>query len=128
MNENKTFKMTYSAEQQDELQSIRRKYLAPEEDKMEQIRALDAKTTTKATMTAITVGVLGTLLMGLGMSLCMSKLGNLLGILAMPVGIVLGLAGIALGALAYPLFLHTLKKEREKIAPEILRLTEELMK
>lgn len=129
MNENETFKMTYSAEQQDEIQAIRRKYIIPEEeDKMEQIRALDAKTTTKATMTAITVGVLGTLLMGLGMSLFMSDFGEFLGTLAMPVGIVIGLMGIALGAFAYPLYLHTLKKEREKVAPEILRLTDELMK
>lgn len=128
MNENKTFKMTYSAEQQEEIHEIRRKYLAPEEDKMEQIRALDARTTTKATMTAISVGVLGTLLMGLGMSLSMSELGNVLGVLAMPIGIVIGLVGIVLGAFAYPLFLHTLKKEREKIAPEILRLTDELIK
>lgn len=129
MNENETFKMTYSAEQQDEIQAIRRKYIIPEEeDKMEQIRALDAKTTTKATMTAITVGVLGTLLMGLGMSLFMSDFGAFLGTLAMPVGILIGLMGIALGAFAYPLYLHTLKKEREKVAPEILRLTDELMK
>lgn len=129
MNENETFKMTYSAEQQDEIQAIRRKYMIPEEeDKMEQIRALDAKTTTKATMTAITVGVFGTLLMGLGMSLFMSDFGAFLGTLAMPVGIVIGLMGIALGAFAYPLYLHTLKKEREKVAPEILRLTDELMK
>lgn len=129
MNENETFKMTYSAEQQDEIQAIRRKYIIPEEeDKMEQIRALDAKTTTKATMTAITVGVLGTLLMGLGMSLFMSDFGAFLGTHAMPVGILIGLMGIALGAFAYPLYLHTLKKEREKVAPEILRLTDELMK
>lgn len=129
MNENETFKMTYSAEQQEEIQAIRRKYMVPEEeDKMEQIRALDAKTTTKATMTAITVGIFGTLLMGLGMSLFMSDFGAFLGTLAMPVGIVIGLLGIALGAFAYPLFLRTLKKEREKVAPEILRLTDELMK
>lgn len=38
------------------------------------------------------------------------------------------LAGIAVVALAYPLYARILKKERRRIAPEILRLTEELMK
>lgn len=28
---------------------------------------------------------------------------------------------------AYPVYTHTLLKEREKIAPEIIRLTDELM-
>lgn len=34
----------------------------------------------------------------------------------------------AIRALAYPIYLRTVKREREKIAPEILRLTDELMK
>ena len=46
----------------------------------------------------------------------------------MIVGIGLGVIGIILACLAYPLYNRTLKKEREKIAPDILRLTDELMK
>jgi hypothetical protein len=42
------------------------------------------------------------------------------------IGIVVGITGIAILVAAYPLFVHITKKQREKIAPEILKLTEEL--
>jgi hypothetical protein len=67
--------------------------------------------------------------MGIGMSLVMTEIGAFLGtVLAMVVGVGLGVIGIILVCLAYPLYNRTLKKEREKIAPEIFRLTDELMK
>jgi len=71
--------------------------------------------------------VIGALIFGTGMSLCMTELGAALGSLAMTLGILVGIAGMILVTLAYPLFAYTLKKEREKIAPEILRLTDELL-
>lgn len=127
MNNKETFKMTYSAQQQQEIRDIRSKYLPREADKMEQLRHLDAQASGKAVSASITVGVAGTLILGLGMSLAMSDLGSALGALAMPAGIAIGLVGIALLAGAYPLYCRTLKRERAKIAPEILRLTEELL-
>lgn len=127
--ENKeTFKMTYSARQQKEIETIRQKYDTPQEDKMEQLRSLDRHVTQKATTVSLVVGIIGTLIMGSGMSLIMSDFGTALGSLALPVGIVTGILGIAMLACAYPLYSQTLKKEREKAAPEILRLTDELMK
>lgn len=128
MENKETFQMTYSAKQQEEVQAIREKYAPKEPDKMEQLRALDAGVGKKATMVSIIVGVIGTLIMGIGMSLAMSEFGEIIGDLAMPVGIVLGVVGIVILACAYPVYNRTLKKEREKIAPEILRLTDELMK
>lgn len=128
MEKNEKFQMTYSASQQEEVQAIRKKYVAKEPDKMEQLRALDASVDKKAAMLSISAGIVGTLIMGLGMSLIMSELGAVLGSLAMPVGIVIGIVGIVILICAYPIYNRTLKKEREKIAPEILRLTEELMK
>ena len=126
-NRDDTFQYTYSAAQQQEIENIRKKYLPPEEDKMEQLRKLDASVTTKAMVYSLAAGILGALILGTGMSLVMSELGNLLGALAMPVGIALGLIGLVLVALAYPLYNRTLKKERQRIAPLILQLTEELM-
>ena len=52
----------------------------------------------------------------------------MLGNLAMVLGIVVGLAGLVLVALAYPVYNRTQKKERERIAPQILKLTDELLK
>lgn len=127
--ENKdTFKMTYSAGQQEEISQIRKKYIPQKPDKMEQLRALDAGVTRKATMVSMSIGIIGALIMGLGMSLVMTDLGSLLGVAAFPTGIVTGVIGMILIACAYPIYNRTLKKEREKIAPEIIRLTDELMK
>jgi hypothetical protein len=66
--------------------------------------------------------------MGTGMSLAMTDIGSALGGLAMALGIVVGTVGMVLVALAYPLYNRVLRKEREKIAPEVLRLSEELLK
>lgn len=129
--ENKdSFKMTYSASQQAEIENIRKKYRPKEEqeDKMAQIRALDARAEQRAVMLSIVVGILGTLILGCGMSLILSDFGKVLGAAAMPVGIAAGVIGIALVALAYPVHQRSLKKERKKIAPTILRLADELMK
>lgn len=121
------FKMTYSAQQQEEIQAIRQRYVPREESKMDQLRALDARVTQKATIMSILVGVLGALILGTGMSLIMTDLGTGLGVAALPVGVLVGIVGAVLVALAYPIYSRTLQKERARIAPEILRLTEELM-
>ena len=128
MQHNDSFKMTYSAQQQEEIQSIRQKYVPKEESKMDKLRALDARVSQKATMVSVIVGVIGAMILGCGMSLIMSDFGAALGAAAFPVGIAAGVLGIALVALAYPMYHRTLKKEREKIAPQILQLTDELMK
>lgn len=130
-NEKEAFSYTYSAREQEEVKNIRRKYLSREENTMERLRRLDQGVTQKATTVALIVGILGALIMGLGMSLAMSELREILGShrdMAIVIGVVIGSVGIVLVSVAYPLYLHTLKKERQKIAPEILRLTDELMK
>ncbi len=134
MENNETFKLTYSAKEQDEIKAIRKKYVAPEEteDKMERLRRLDAGVTGKANTVSLVVGIIGALILGFGMSLIMTvELGAFWGMtesVAVTVGIIVGIVGIVLVSLAYPLYNRILKKEREKIAPEILRLTDELMK
>ena len=126
--ENHSFEFTYSAQQQKEVEEIRKKYLPKEENKMEQLLRLHSIPTQKAQAASIAIGVIGALILGTGMSLCMTELGAALGQFALVLGILVGLIGMVLVALAYPLYRHTLKKERKKIAPEILRLTDELLK
>ena len=127
-NKEESFSYTYSAAQQQEVENIRKKYLPKEEDKMEQLRRLHNSATQKAQAWSIALGTVGTLIMGIGMSLTMSDFGNVLGAYAMMVGIILGVIGMVLLALAYPVYNRVLKKERARIAPEILRLTDELLK
>lgn len=129
--ENETFCYTYSAKQQEEISKIRRKYETAEEDKMEQIRRLDAGVTRKASVRALSIGIIGALVMGSGMSLIMTNLSEIFGMSqteAMMAGIVIGSIGIVLVCCAYPVYNRTIAKERKRIAPEILRLTDELMK
>ena len=125
--ENHSFEYTYSAERQQEIEAIRKKYLPKEEDKMEQLRRLHSIPTQKAEAASIAIGVLGTLILGTGMSLCMTDLGAVLGNLAMAIGILVGILGLVMVALAYPLYNAVLRKERQRIAPEILQLSEELL-
>ena len=122
-----SFEYTYSARRQQEVEQIRSAYLPQEEDKLDRLRRLHAMPTQKAQAAALSLGIPGTLLLGTGMSLCMTDLGAGLGSFAMLLGIVLGLTGIAGAAMAYPVYSRILKREREKIAPEILRLTDELL-
>lgn len=129
MDNKNTFSYTYSAKEQEELKAIRKKYAAPdEEDKMTRLRRLDGEVTRKASVYALIIGIIGALVMGSGMSLAMTSIGNYLGALAMPAGIIIGVVGIVLVSLAYPVYNRVIKRERARIAPEILRLTDELMK
>lgn len=128
MEHKENFSYTYCAQQRKEVEAIRDKYLPRQEDKMEQLRKLHAIPTQKAQAAALAVGIIGALILGTGMSVCLTDIGASLGSLAMVIGIVVGVVGIALVALAYPLYNRVLQKQRQLIAPQILRLTDELLK
>ena len=125
------FNFTYSAAQQQEVEDIRKKYLPKEEDKMEQLRKLHAIPTQKAQAASLAVGIIGALILGMGMSLAMTDIGTIIGLsegMAMLVGVVIGIVGVVLVCVAYPIYNCIVKTEQEKIAPEIIRLTDELIK
>lgn len=130
-NEKNGFQYTYSAAEQAELRRIREKYAPQEESKIERLRRLDSRATQKAQTVSLICGVLGTLILGFGMSLAMSELSAILGRLqdlAIVIGAAIGVAGGILAGFAYPVYSLVLKRERNRIAPEILRLTDELLK
>ena len=122
-NEKKSFNYTYSAKEQEEIKNIRKKYIPQKEDNIQKLRRLDASVHNKATTLSLIIGIIGALVMGSGMSLCMVWEDDWF-----IQGIIIGVIGIFISCLAYPVYNITLKKEREKIAPEIIRLTDELMK
>ena len=128
---NVSFTYVYSADEQDEIRRIRQKYQIQEEDNMSRLRKMDEAVTQKATVISLVAGIAGMLVMGFGMSLIMTDLGTTIGIhgsIVWSLGIAVGLIGIILVASAYPTYSRVLKKERKKAAPEILKLTEELMR
>lgn len=130
MDNNESFEYTYSAPEQEEIRKIREKYLPREEreSKLEQLRRLDAGVTKKGTIWALVVGVLSSLILGIGMCCCMvwaDVVWN--GVRLFWIGIPVGILGMIGMGLAYPLYRRVTEAERKRVAPEILRLTEELM-
>lgn len=121
---NETFNYTYSSTQQEEIKRIREKYAPPtqEEDKMGRLRRLDQSVTKPGTIVSLIAGIISSLILGVGMSCTMVWEG-----LMIP-GIIIGSFGIVGMIAAYPIYAHITKKQKEKLAPEIIRLTDELMK
>ena len=129
--QNETFNYTYSAEQQKEVEAIRKKYIEDETpaevDKMTELRRLDYGVTKKATIVSLCIGIISALIMGSGMSLVMTDIGEKIGMTATTLpGILIGTLGMVGVICAYPVYQRILIKERKKIAPQILKLTEEL--
>ena len=113
------------------VQKIRTQYTEKESNEIDALRALDARVKRPANVFAYTFGSLSAIVMGAGMSLVMTDIGSALGAyraFAMPLGILIGTLGILAVAAAYPIYNRITKQERERVAPEILRLTDELMK
>ena len=127
------FVYNYSTKEQAEVKRIREKYTsAPKaEDKMAYLRKLDASVTRTAQIVALIFGIVGAIILGFGMSIIMTDLSEFMGLsndMAMIVGIIIGIVGGALASIAYPIYNVIVKRKRKKIAPEIIRLTDELMK
>ena len=95
------------------------------------LRKLDASVTKSATVVALILGIVGALTLGFGMSLFMTELGEILvsnQIVALILGIIFGVIGIITASLAWPVYNLIVKIRRKKLAPEIIRLADELMK
>lgn len=113
------FEYTYSAPEQEEIRKIREKYVPRQETTLEKIQRLDAETERPGKVTALWLGIVGTLVFGTGM--CCWLEWELYGL-----GVVVGLLGLAMLGCAYPVYGKITKKRRQRIAPEILKLMEQL--
>lgn len=118
---NEAFKYEYSSEKAKEVDDIVNKYVGKEDDKLTRIKKLDEAVECKAAIKAVTIGVIGVLIMGAGMSIIMEASASFF-----VAGIVVGLIGMAVMAAAYPIHKRTLRKEREAVAPQILALSQDI--
>lgn len=116
-------------EQEYLVQKIRTQYTEKQHTELDELKALDRKVKMPAMVFSYIFGSVSALVMGAGMSLVMTDIGETIG-MADPMipGMAVGVTGMGVLALAYPVYNRTLKQERAKAAPGILRLTEELMK
>ncbi len=123
--ENDTFRYSYSSSLQEELKDIKKKYAGhPEDqqgDQLELLRKLDKSSTRKSTIVSIVMGAAGCLIMGIGMCCTMVWAAAMF----LP-GIIIGVAGIAMMAAAYPVYVRITKRERARIAPQVLDIIEKL--
>lgn len=123
INQESVFTYSYSTKENETIKKIRDKYMPKEENKFEQLQRLDASVNSRATMKSLAVGISSSLIAGIGMCCCMVWEG----IWFIP-GIIIGIFGFVGVGLAYPVYNKSLRRERELVAPEALRLSEELMK
>jgi len=123
MKNSETFEFTYSAAQQEEIERIRNKYLPKQESKMDQLIKLDKQAEVPGQIASIVAGTVGLLLLGVGMC-CTMVWNTSVGIFAL--GVVIGLIGMVVAGVAYPIYQKVTTKERAKIADQIIALSNEL--
>ena len=124
MNQDITFSYNYSAKENKEVQEIRKKYLPQGESKLDELKRLDELVQTSGIIESLCAGIGGLLIFGLGMCFCMQVIGT--GTLMQVLGILFGIVGIAAMIVAYPIHRKVFNKTKEKHAPRILELIEEL--
>ena len=111
------------------VQKIRTQYTEKQHTELDELKALDAKVKRPANVFAYTYGSVSAIVMGAGMSLVMTEIGSILGMAsAMVPGIAIGVVGIGMALTTYPIYKKMLSSRRKKYAPEILRLSEAIMK
>ena len=121
--ENKPFTYNYSAARNKEVESIRRKYLPEEESKLETLKRLDYKVQSAGMIESLCIGIIGALVFGIGMCFFLDVFAGVTWLTAL-----LMIVGTLLMIPAYPIYRRIAHKTKEKLTPEILRLSEEIMK
>ena len=111
------------------VQKIRTQYTEKQHTELDELKALDAKVKKPANVFAYTYGSAGAIVMGAGMSLVMTNIGATIGLAsAMVPGIVVGVAGMGMALTTYPIYKKILNGRKKKYAPEILALSEKIVK
>ncbi|MFV0344506.1 MAG: hypothetical protein ACK5JH_16740 [Anaerocolumna sp.] len=114
----------YTGVNEKELKKIKDKYRDKtfKETKMQQLISLDKSVSNTANKVSLSLGVLGSLVLGIGMVCTMvwTEYFN--------IGIVVGIIGIIICGITYPVYLKMVERKRSVIAPQIIRLAEEIEK
>lgn len=117
------FTYQYSAKRNQEVEAIRKKYLPEEENKIDILRKLDRRAQTAGMIESLCLGIIGALIFGIGMCFGLDVFTGedwLTLLFCIP--------GMITMILAYPVYKRIARKTKAKLAPEILQLTDEIMK
>lgn len=111
------------------VQKIRTQYTEKQHTELDELKALDAKVKKPANVFAYTYGSVSAVVMGAGMSLVMTEIGATIGLAsAMVPGIGIGVVGLGMALSTYPIYKKLLSDRKKKYAPEILNLSEKIMR
>ena len=111
------------------VQKIRTQYTEKENTQLDALKKLDVKVKKPANIFAYVFGSISALIMGGGMSLVMTDVGDTLGIASpMVPGIVIGIIGMIMAIINYPIFKKFLSSRRNKYAKEIIALSDKIMR
>ena len=110
------------------VQKIRTQYTEKQHTELDALKELDAKVKRPANVFAYTYGSIGAIVMGAGMSLVMTEIGEIIGLAnAMVPGIVIGIVGMGMALSTYPIYKRILNSRKKKYAPRIMELSEKLL-
>ena len=115
-------------DQQFMVQKIRTQYVEKESTDLDALRALDARVKRPASIFAYVFGSISAVIMGTGMSFVMTDIGTTLGLVTTMVpGIVIGVIGLTLAVINYPIYKKLLGSRKKKYGAEILALSDKMM-
>ena len=105
-----------------QIEKIKKGYETKEVTKLDELKELDKKVKLPAKVFGYVYGATGSLVLGTGMCFAMKIIGNL-----MPLGIVIGLLGIAMVSSTYLIYKNILKNRKNRYGAEILNISDELL-
>ena len=115
-------------DQQFMAQKIRTQYMEKTPSELDELRALDSKVKRPANVFAYIFGSISAVIMGAGMSLVMTDVGAAIGITsALVPGIAIGVVGLGMALLTYPMYKGILNSRKKKYGAEILSLSDKIM-
>lgn len=111
------------------IQKIRTQYTEKEYTQLDMLKALDKKVKRPALVFGYAFGSIGAIIMGCGMSLVMTDVSETVGIgNPMLYGIIIGIAGMLMAIVNYPVYKGILGARRKKYAGQMIALSEEMIK
>ena len=110
------------------VEKIRTKYVEKKDSSLDELRKLDKKVKAPAEVFAYIFGSISALIMGAGMSLVMTDVASMLGLGDMTVpGIAVGVVGMVLAIVNYPIYKGILSSRKNKYADKILALSNKIL-
>ncbi len=116
-------------DQEFEVKKIRSQYASQPHTELDTLKVLDTRVRRPAIVFGGCYGSLGAIVLGTGMSLIMTDIGQLLGMTdTMVPGIAMGVVGLAMSCTTYPIYKKILNSRKKQYANQVMALSDRIMK